>query len=317
MRKNLEAPLAGIAARQADADRDSGAGTDPGTSPSSGSGTADDLGPGDSRTTVSVGMRTGDTPPAERARLVRSPPDILVTTPESLYLMLTSRARDTLRTVDTVIVDEVHAVAGTKRGSHLSLSLERLDDLLERPARRIGLSATVSPLDTVAAFLGGSAPVTIVQPAAERVPDMRIVVPVPDLDDIPQEQGAATPPPTRALPATRGPGSIWPHIEAGVLDYRARPPIDDRLRELPRSRGEAHSAAQRAPRRSSRRSPSRGPALHDRTDDEPLHTPARCCVRGRSRLTSPPSLLPGSPPSSRGPTMAPCRRSSGNSWRTT
>ncbi|SMX64947.1 ATP-dependent helicase Lhr and Lhr-like helicase [Brevibacterium sp. Mu109] len=217
VRKNLEAPLAGIAARQADADRDSGAGTDPGTSPSSGSGTADDLGPGDSRTTVSVGMRTGDTPPAERARLVRRPPDILVTTPESLYLMLTSRARDTLRTVDTVIVDEVHAVAGTKRGSHLSLSLERLDDLLERPARRIGLSATVSPLDTVAAFLGGSAPVTIVQPAAERVPDMRIVVPVPDLDDI---AGAGSGDATAHASAAgdERTGSIWPHIEASVLD---------------------------------------------------------------------------------------------------
>lgn len=96
---------------------------------------------GDAAIDISVGMRTGDTPSAGRAALLRHPPDILITTPESLYLMLTSKARETLRGVTTVIVDEVHAVAGTKRGSHLALSLERLDAHLARPAQRIGLSA--------------------------------------------------------------------------------------------------------------------------------------------------------------------------------
>src|SRR5439155_23762829 len=104
---------------------------------------------------ITVGMRTGDTPAADRRAFQRTPPDVLVTTPESLFLILTSAARESLRGVETVIVDEVHAVAGTKRGSHLAVSLERLDALLERPARRIGLSATVRPAETVAQFLGG------------------------------------------------------------------------------------------------------------------------------------------------------------------
>ena len=116
---------------------------------------------------VTVGVRSGDTPQQERRRLVTHPPDILITTPESLFLMLTSAARETLRDVDTVIVDEIHAVAGTKRGAHLALSLERLDDLLEQPARRIGLSATVRPHDEVARFLGGAAPVRVVAPESE------------------------------------------------------------------------------------------------------------------------------------------------------
>ncbi|MEI5475936.1 DEAD/DEAH box helicase, partial [Pseudomonas aeruginosa] len=102
-----------------------------------------------------VGIRTGDTPAQERSKLTRNPPDILITTPESLYLMLTSRARETLRGVETVIIDEVHAVAGSKRGAHLALSLERLDALLHTSAQRIGLSATVRSASDVAAFLGG------------------------------------------------------------------------------------------------------------------------------------------------------------------
>ncbi len=92
---------------------------------------------------IRTAMRTGDTTPDERRKIVRNPPDILITTPESLYLMLTSAAREVLQSVETVVVDEVHALAGDKRGTHLSLSLERLDDLLEAPAQRIGLSATV------------------------------------------------------------------------------------------------------------------------------------------------------------------------------
>ena len=107
---------------------------------------------------VTVGMRTGDTPADERRQFARTPPDVLVTTPESLFLLLTSAARESLRGVTTVILDEVHAVAGTKRGAHLALSLERLDELFERPAQRIGLSATVRPLDEVSTFLAGRPP---------------------------------------------------------------------------------------------------------------------------------------------------------------
>jgi ATP-dependent helicase Lhr and Lhr-like helicase len=130
---------------------------------------------------VSVGIRSGDTPAAERRTLARTPPDILITTPESLFLMLTSRARESLRQVETVIVDEVHAVAGTKRGAHLGLSLERLDALLPEPAQRIGLSATVRPLDEVARFLGGTTPVEIVAPPSVKQWDLKVVVPVEDM----------------------------------------------------------------------------------------------------------------------------------------
>jgi ATP-dependent Lhr-like helicase len=103
-----------------------------------------------------VAVRTGDTPAAERTRFRREPADILITTPESLYLILTSSTRDVLRAVDTVIVDEIHALVPTKRGAHLAVSLERLDALASRPIQRIGLSATQRPLDEVARFLGGA-----------------------------------------------------------------------------------------------------------------------------------------------------------------
>ena len=113
---------------------------------------------------IRVGVRSGDTPADERRRLATAPPDILITTPESLFLLLTSQARESLRGVETVIVDEIHAVAGTKRGAHLAVCLERLDALLPRPAQRIGLSATVRPASEVARFLGGQQPVDIVSP---------------------------------------------------------------------------------------------------------------------------------------------------------
>ena len=168
---------------------------------------------------VRVGVRSGDTPAADRRRLTTTPPDILITTPESLFLMLTGQAREILRSVETVIVDEVHAVAGTKRGAHLALSLERLDALLERPAQRIGLSATVRPLEEVARFLGGTAPVEIVSPPAAKQWDLRVVVPVADMtapeayldghsaDDDSDPQRAS---------------SIWPHVEERVADLIAQ-----------------------------------------------------------------------------------------------
>ena len=134
---------------------------------------------------VSVGVRSGDTPAAERRRLRTRPPDILITTPESLYLMLTSAVRETLSTVETVIVDEIHSFAGEKRGTHLALSLERLDDLLERPAQRIGLSATVAPPGEIARFLGGTRPVTVVADQGRTTPAVSVAVPVADMTRVP------------------------------------------------------------------------------------------------------------------------------------
>ncbi|MFF4335394.1 Lhr family helicase [[Kitasatospora] papulosa] len=161
---------------------------------------------------VRVGIRSGDTPPAERRSMATKPPDILITTPESLFLMLTSSARDALAGVETVIVDEVHAVAGTKRGAHLAVSLERLDELLQRPARRIGLSATVRPVDEVARFLSPQRKVEIVQPPSAKEFDLSVVVPVEDLGEL------------GGSPATGDEGgqaekpSIWPHVEERIAD---------------------------------------------------------------------------------------------------
>ncbi|MEO6512091.1 MAG: ATP-dependent helicase [Nocardioides sp.] len=162
---------------------------------------------------LTVGVRSGDTTAQERRALSTRPPDILITTPESLFLMLTSQARESLRGVETVILDEVHAVAGTKRGAHLAVSLERLDQLLEKPAQRIGLSATVRPLDEVARFLGGHAPVDIVAPPAEKRWDLKVVVPVEDMT-APDGNRVET-----HDDADDGrTGSIWPHVEEHVVD---------------------------------------------------------------------------------------------------
>src|SRR5215470_6097927 len=113
-------------------------------------------GRGDAHSLPTVAVRTGDTAARDRARFQREPADILITTPESLYLLLTSNAREALRSVETVIVDEIHALVPTKRGAHLALSLERLEHLAGRKLQRIGLSATQRPLDEVARFLGGA-----------------------------------------------------------------------------------------------------------------------------------------------------------------
>ncbi|WP_171162744.1 ATP-dependent helicase [Streptomyces sp. I05A-00742] len=159
---------------------------------------------------IRVGIRSGDTPAAERRALVTRPPDILITTPESLFLMLTSAAREALTGVETVILDEVHAVAGTKRGAHLALSLERLDVLLPRPARRIGLSATVRPVEEVARYLSPQRKVEIVQPPSGKEFDLSVVVPVEDLGELgasPVQEGDE-----REKP------SIWPHVEERIAD---------------------------------------------------------------------------------------------------
>ncbi|MET3767495.1 ATP-dependent Lhr-like helicase [Marisediminicola sp. UYEF4] len=163
---------------------------------------------------ITVGVRSGDTTSGDRRTLQRTPPDILITTPESLYLMLTASARETLRGVDTVIVDEVHAVASTKRGAHLAISLERLDALLDKPAQRIGLSATVRPHEEVARFLGGSEHVSIVAPPSTKKFDLTVVVPVEDMTELGTapilEGSAAGSAPTQ--------GSIWPHVEENIVD---------------------------------------------------------------------------------------------------
>jgi ATP-dependent Lhr-like helicase len=162
---------------------------------------------------ITVGMRTGDTPADERRGFARTPPDVLVTTPESLFLILTSAARESLRGVETVIVDEVHAVAATKRGAHLALSLERLDALLANgPAQRIGLSATVRPVDEVSAFLAGGRPVQVVQPKTNKIVDVRVEVPVPDMATLGE--------PTGEISGNASGGeqrsSIWPAVEARI-----------------------------------------------------------------------------------------------------
>ena len=163
---------------------------------------------------ITVGVRSGDTPQNERRALLTRPPDILITTPESLFLMLTSQARETLAEVDTVIVDEVHAVAGTKRGAHLAVTLARLDAMLSKPVQRIGLSATVEPHETVARFLGGNAPVKIVAPASTKSWNLTVTVPVEDMSDL-----GGTPQAEDTVEGGYAPqASIWPHVEEKIVD---------------------------------------------------------------------------------------------------
>ena len=168
-----------------------------------------------------VGMRTGDTPGKERQALVRTPPDILITTPESLYLMLTSRARESLRSVEYVIIDEIHAMAPTKRGAHLMLSLERLEAITRRPAQRIGLSATQRPLDEIAHFLGGHTtdgprPVTIVDAGSRKELQLEVVVPVDDMAELAQNPA---PPADGPIDLSTEPrASIWPHVHPRLVE---------------------------------------------------------------------------------------------------
>ena len=172
---------------------------------------------------VRVAMRTGDTPADERRAFGRQPPDILVTTPESLYLLLTSVAREALRGVEWVIVDEIHALAATKRGAHMALSLERLEEIAERPPQRIGLSATQRPLSAVAGFLGGRLgdgsprPVEIVDAGMRKPLDLKVVVPVEDMaaigEVLPDDQRPGGPA-TNADPRS----SIWPAIHPKILE---------------------------------------------------------------------------------------------------
>ncbi len=172
-----------------------------------------------------LAIRTGDTPTEDRARMLREPPDILITTPESLFLILTSRARQFLAPVETVIVDEIHALVGTKRGAHLALSLERLEEAARRPLVRIGLSATQRPLEEVARYLGGGEgtrtwkprPVAIVDAGARKAFDLRVEVPVEDMKHLGEAtaEGAVVREGVAGFPERR---SIWPAIHPRLLE---------------------------------------------------------------------------------------------------
>ena len=220
---------------------------------------------------IRVAVRTGDTAAEDRRKLVSKPPDILITTPESLFLLLTSQARETLRGVETVIVDEVHAVAGNKRGAHLALSLERLDALCATPAQRVGLSATVRPVEEVATFLGGARTVTVVHPPSPKRIELTVVVPVEDMSDLDTasgrggDDGEDGPAPVR---------SIWPHVEERVLDLieqhkstivfansrRLAERLCGRLNELAAERAEADWGAKAAGEAGLTRANGRPPA---------------------------------------------------------
>ena len=165
---------------------------------------------------ITVDVRTGDTTPHERRRQLRRPGEILVTTPESLFLILGSRAAANLRTVETVIVDEVHAMAATKRGAHLALSLERLAELTgDRPPQRIGLSATVRPMTLAAEFLGGDRPVEVVDASEPPHIDIEVVVPVADMEAPPAAEalgdGEAPPPGSETA-------GLWPSVYPRILE---------------------------------------------------------------------------------------------------
>jgi ATP-dependent Lhr-like helicase len=203
--RNLRAPIAGIAAAAG--------------------------GQGEAFRIPAVAIRSGDTPSAERARMARTPPDVLITTPESLYLLLTSSARDLLRSVDTVIVDEIHSVVSSKRGAHLFLSLERLEILRssDRPLQRIGLSATQRPLEEVARLLAGGAepaasgkrgawkarPVEVVDAGSRKAFDLTVEVPVEDMARLGEVLDTSPGGPAGGPPARR---SIWPSIHPRLVE---------------------------------------------------------------------------------------------------
>jgi ATP-dependent Lhr-like helicase len=187
-----------------------------------------------------VGVRSGDTTSVERARMLRHPPDILITTPESLYLLLTSRARESLRSVSTVIVDEIHSQVASKRGAHLFVSLERLEHErgeAAKPLQRIGLSATQRPLDEVARLLGGYTgdasaeimqprPVTIVDAGRKRALALEVQVPVEDMArvgelDVPEVEAIIAEGPKRSRETATLVGerrSIWPSIHPRLVE---------------------------------------------------------------------------------------------------
>ncbi len=173
---------------------------------------------------ISVGVRTGDTSQRDRQRMLRTPPDILITTPESLYLMLTSRASDILAGATSVIIDEIHAVAATKRGVHLALSLERLERTVDGPLQRVGLSATQRPLSEIARYLGGQdaegtpRPVTIADAGQRRPLDLEVVVPVDDMADLANPGAPVLDDPVQVPGDGGARRSIWPAVYPAIVE---------------------------------------------------------------------------------------------------
>ncbi len=209
-----------------------------------------------------VGMRTGDTAANDRQKLIRRPPDLLITTPESLYLMLTSSARETLAGVETVIIDEIHAMATTKRGAHLMLTLERLEEVTDTPPQRIGLSATQRPLEEVAEFLGGWAepgrrrPVQIVDAGIRKQLEIEVVIPIEDMSTLGQVKVELTPGPATAALTERRTSiwpSIYPEILKRILANRTTIIFCNARRAGRASRGEAQRAGDRGGRARHRR----------------------------------------------------------------
>jgi ATP-dependent Lhr-like helicase len=172
---------------------------------------------------LQVAVRTGDTPAEERRRMLRAPPDILITTPESLFLLLTSQARETLRGIETVILDEVHAVAGTKRGAHLALSLERLERLVEAPFQRVGLSATQRPLAEIGRFVAGTGrEIQLVDAGIRKELDLQVVVPLEDMRELGSTAELSVPPladgVVMGVGVERSSRSIWPSMYPAILE---------------------------------------------------------------------------------------------------
>jgi ATP-dependent helicase Lhr and Lhr-like helicase len=172
---------------------------------------------------LSVAVRTGDTPAEERRRMLRTPPDILITTPESLFLLLTSQARETLRGIETVVLDEVHAVAGTKRGAHLALSLERLERLVDAPFQRVALSATQRPMEEIGRFVaGGGREIELVDAGVRKELDLQVVVPVEDMRELPSTAELSVPVMADGVEmgvgVERSSRSIWPSIYPAILE---------------------------------------------------------------------------------------------------
>ena len=170
-----------------------------------------------------VAVRTGDTPASERRDMLRTPPDVLITTPESLFLLLTSQARETLRGIQTVILDEVHAVAGTKRGAHLALSMERLERLVDAPFQRVGLSATQRPLEEIGRFVAGSQrDIELVDAGVRKELDLQVVVPVEDMRELGSTSELSVPPLADGVEmgvgVERSGRSIWPSVYPAILD---------------------------------------------------------------------------------------------------
>src|SRR5215207_7295568 len=170
---------------------------------------------------LTVAVRTGDTPAKEREAMRRKPPDILITTPESLFLILTSRAREMLGPVETVILDEVHAVAGTKRGAHLALSVERLVRLVDRDVQRVALSATQRPMEEIGKFVSGGRPIRLVDAGHRKQLDLQVVVPVEDMRELDSTASLSYPVPADGQEMDAGTElgsrSIWPSMYPELL----------------------------------------------------------------------------------------------------